>query len=141
MTELQQKYLEISKDITLVLEDMKSNWDRYPDYLGWFDLNSPIVEHPDILFIGINQGPGRYLQWKIGTISGKCLLTLKKRSYQTIFQPYGEVVCNGLYPIMQERMVNGGTKTREKRISFHIICVNSLSEFTEENTLMKAERI
>ena len=37
MTELQQKYLEISKDITLVLEDMKSNWDRYPDYLGWFD--------------------------------------------------------------------------------------------------------
>lgn len=63
MTELQQKYLEISKDITLVLEDMKSNWDRYPDYLGWFDLNSPIVENPDILFIGINQGPERYLQW------------------------------------------------------------------------------
>jgi hypothetical protein len=63
MTELQQKYLEISKDIISVLNDMKSNWDRYPDYLGWFDLNGPIIEHPDILFIGINQGPGRYLQW------------------------------------------------------------------------------
>ena len=143
MTELQQKYLEISKDITLVLEDMKSNWDRYPDYLGWFDLNSPIVEHPDILFIGINQGPGRYLQWNLDNWDNKrkMLIDSEKKSCQTIFQPYGEVVCNGLYPIMQERMVNGGTKTREKRISFHIICVNSLSEFTEENTLMKAERI
>ena len=40
MTELQQKYLEISKDIISVLDDMKSNWDRYPDYLGSAELIS-----------------------------------------------------------------------------------------------------
>lgn len=63
MTELQQKYMEMSKDIVAILDDMNNNWSQYPDYLGWLDLNSPIVAHPDILFIGINPGPGRFIQW------------------------------------------------------------------------------
>lgn len=63
MTELQQKYLIISQDITQILEDIKKNWSKYPDYLGSAVLNSPIFEEPDILFIGINPGPGRFIQW------------------------------------------------------------------------------
>lgn len=141
MTELQQKYLEISKDITLVLEDMKSNWDRYPDYLGWFDLNSPIVEHPDILFIGINQGPERYLQWNWDNWDNKRKMHIdsEKKKSPNDFLTLWRSRLQWLIP--NNARENGGTKTREKRISFHIICVNSLSEFTEENTLMKAERI
>lgn len=71
MIELQQKYLEISKDIISVLDDMKSNWDRYPDYLGWFDLNGPIIEHPDILFIGINQGLRKISAMELGQLGRK----------------------------------------------------------------------
>ena len=61
MTHLQQQYYDMSKDIVSILNDIKANWDQYPDYLGWLDLNSPIIENPDILFIGINPGPGRYV--------------------------------------------------------------------------------
>ena len=141
MTELQQKYLEISKDIISVLDDMKSNWDRYPDYLGWFDLNGPIIEHPDILFIGINQGPGRYLQWNWDNWDErqKMLIGPAKNKLPDDFPTLWRSRLQWLIP--NNARENGGTKTREKRISFHIICVNSLSEFTEENTLMKAERI
>lgn len=63
MTYLQQQYYDMSKDIVSTLNDIKANWDQYPDYLGWLDLNSPIIENPDILFIGINPGPGRFVQW------------------------------------------------------------------------------
>lgn len=63
MTELQREYLDISRELTNILDDIKMNLDKYPDYLGSADLNSPIIEEPDILFIGINPGPGRFKQW------------------------------------------------------------------------------
>ena len=61
MTELQQKYLEVSKEIDSIRNNINSNLDQYPDYLGWFDLRSPLIYNPDILFIGINFGPGRFV--------------------------------------------------------------------------------
>lgn len=51
MTYLQQQYYDMSTDIIRILDDIKANWDQFPDYLGWLDLNSPIIDNPDILFI------------------------------------------------------------------------------------------
>ena len=63
MTGLQKEYTIISEDIVTFLDDMKTHWEDFPDYLGWLDLNSLFVPNPDILFIGINPGPGRFILW------------------------------------------------------------------------------
>ena len=60
---LQADYLRIFESIKPVLDDMRTHWDWYPEYLGWFDLGSPIFQSPDILFVGINPGPGRFRLW------------------------------------------------------------------------------
>lgn len=63
LSKLQKDYLKIFETIKPILDDMHSHWYMYPEYLGWFDLGSPIFEQPDILFVGINHGPGRFRQW------------------------------------------------------------------------------
>lgn len=64
LSKLQTDYLKIFGSIKPILDDMGNHWkDLYPEYLGWFDLGSPIFEHPDILFVGINPGPGRFRLW------------------------------------------------------------------------------
>ena len=92
MTDIEQKYIEMSKDMVNILNDMQSNYNQYPDYLGWLDLNSPIIENPDILFIGINPGPGRFVQWNWDNWDDnkKCLIDpLKKKipeEYPTLWR-------------------------------------------------------
>ena len=63
LNKLQQAYMNMSKEVVTILDDIKKRWEDYPDYLGWLDLNSPLVPNPDILFIGINPGPGRFILW------------------------------------------------------------------------------
>lgn len=63
MTEIQQAYIEISKDIVDVRDNIKLNLDKYQDYLGWADLDSPIFKNPEILFVGINPGSGKFIHW------------------------------------------------------------------------------
>lgn len=63
LSKLQKEYLKIFETFKPVLDDMHSHWSLYPEYLGWFDLGSPIFEQPDILFVGINPGPGRFRLW------------------------------------------------------------------------------
>ncbi len=63
LSKLQTEYLKVFETIKPILDDMHSHWSLYPEYLGWFDLGSPIFEHPDILFVGINPGPGRFRLW------------------------------------------------------------------------------
>ena len=58
--ELQCKHLESFNTIKPILDDMKADRGKYKEYLGWYDLSSPIFSNPDILFVGINHGPGRY---------------------------------------------------------------------------------
>lgn len=59
-TELQRKHLESFNTLKPILDDMKADRSKYKEYLGWYDLSSPIFSNPDILFVGINHGPGRY---------------------------------------------------------------------------------
>ena len=61
LNELQQAYLNMSKEMVTILYDIKMHWEDYPDYLGWLDLNSPLIPNPDILVIRINPGPGRFI--------------------------------------------------------------------------------
>ncbi len=63
MTRLQQTYHELSLNVIAIRDNIEANVNLYPDYLGWADLGSPIFEEPDILFMGINPGPGRFIQW------------------------------------------------------------------------------
>lgn len=64
LNKIQIDYLKVFETIKPILDDMKSNWPLlYPEYLGWFDLGSKIIQNPDILFVGINPGPGRFRQW------------------------------------------------------------------------------
>lgn len=63
LSKLQRDYLEIFGSIKPILDDMRNHWEWYPEYLGWFDLGSPVFQNPDILFVGINPGPGRFRQW------------------------------------------------------------------------------
>ena len=96
MTYLQQQYFDMSKDRIRILNDIKTNWDQYPDYLGWLDLNSPIIDNPDILFIGINPGPGRYVQWNWNNWDNKkkrLIDPLKKKlpdDYHTLWRSHIE---------------------------------------------------
>lgn len=59
-------YLEEFNKIKPIFDYLRDNWSKYSKYLGWKDLNSPIIDNPDILFIGINPGPGRYDTWNYG---------------------------------------------------------------------------
>lgn len=83
MTELQQKYLEISKEIDSIRNNINSNLDQYPDYLGWFDLRSPLIYNLDILFIGINIGPGRFkvVNWNNWNKKTNWLVDESKKKY------------------------------------------------------------
>jgi hypothetical protein len=60
---LLEKYAEIEKGI-IPLKDFLENNKEKPEYKGYykgiFTLQSPIVYNPEILFIGINPGPGAY---------------------------------------------------------------------------------
>ncbi|MBQ9677512.1 MAG: hypothetical protein IJV44_05175 [Prevotella sp.] len=71
MTPLQQEYLGISKGIVSILDNIKENVEQYPDYLGWLDLKSPLLGEPEILFVGINPGPGRFILWNRNNWDGK----------------------------------------------------------------------
>ena len=60
---LQSEYLKVFEQIKPYLDDMRDNWHLYPYYRGWADIDSPIIFKPDILFIGINRGDGRFRSW------------------------------------------------------------------------------
>lgn len=62
-SDLQKQYLKIFEQIKPHLDYMKTNISRFYHYKGWADIDSPILNEPDILFIGINMGPGRYKKW------------------------------------------------------------------------------
>lgn len=67
LNEIHRQYLKSFNLIKPILADMKAHWkDLYPEYMGWMDLGSPIFDHPDILFVGINPGPGRFDLWNYG---------------------------------------------------------------------------
>lgn len=59
-TSIQAQYLKIFEGIVPHLDSMKRDCRKYSDYKGWADIDSPILSQPDILFIGINSGAGRY---------------------------------------------------------------------------------
>ena len=65
MSDLQQDYLKLTKELTCIHDVMLLQKDKYRDYLGWSYLDSPVFSHPDILFVGINPGPGRFIQWNM----------------------------------------------------------------------------
>ena len=66
MNELQEIYQGYFNKIQPTLDYIKDNWGKYREYMGWKDLNSPIIHSPQILFLGINPGSGRYRSWNNG---------------------------------------------------------------------------
>lgn len=63
ITYIQEQYLKVFAGIKPYMDDMRENWHLYPDYKGWADIDSPIIVNPDILFVGINRGDGRFRSW------------------------------------------------------------------------------
>lgn len=57
---MQKQYLKVFEQIKPHLDYMRTNALRFCHYKGWADIDSPMLYEPDILFIGINMGPGRY---------------------------------------------------------------------------------
>ncbi len=66
MDELHSRYQEYFDEISPILDYIKENWGEYREFMGWKDLNSPLIQNPQILFVGINPGPGRYRSWNNG---------------------------------------------------------------------------
>lgn len=60
---IQEQYLKAFARVKPYLDDMRNSWKLYPDYKGWADIDSPIFLNPDILFVGINRGDGRFRSW------------------------------------------------------------------------------
>ena len=85
MNELQEIYQGYFNEIQPILDYIKDNWGKYREYMGWKDLNSPIIHSPQILFLGMNPGPGRYRSWN----NGKNGTTT---SFLLIYQLLGEAV-------------------------------------------------
>ena len=63
LSNLQEQYLKVFEQIKPHLDNMKTHISRFYHYKGWADIDSPILSEPDILFIGINRGIGRYKEW------------------------------------------------------------------------------
>lgn len=60
LSRMQKQYLKVFEQIKPHLDYMRTNALRFCHYKGWADIDSPMLYEPDILFIGINMGPGRY---------------------------------------------------------------------------------
>ena len=55
-----EKFIDYQDSYKEVIEELISDKKYHKDWKGFITLNGPIVEQPDILFIGINPGPGLY---------------------------------------------------------------------------------
>ena len=53
-------YKKIEEDFKPIIVFLENNKEKYPEYKGFFTLQGPLVECPEILFLGYNTGDGAY---------------------------------------------------------------------------------